>query len=832
MQAFAKLVTVSAALFLIIISSLVIAGLFSGHAVLLKIALTVTTSSFNAIILFFFSGLSFLALAYQHKKLTFFFAMVIASLSFFVLVQHMVDLPVPLENYFGFLDEGIRKTYLKRMSFESGLCFILFSLSLVLIARSRLNRSLFLIVLGFTLLILIMAVSSLLGHTLGITVIFKYFKMCVHTSIGFVILSATLRIYLAALSHQQKIDVSGFLFLEGGISISIIAVFLFFMLLLQQQEDIKGKVFQEAEKAKILTRRILINRLKIFESIVMLTAYSTQASKEKINAAYDIIQRSFPEFENFELVDSDFNRWEALFAPYELTPEFLSSLKEKILLPTSKAILYQPSMLTLQSRHQDAYQREVWIARLSKDPSSATFMVGLLNLQTLFEPVFSQELPEGYHVVLYKEGRKVFESASLQSLSRKGEMKNESDFEIFDTKWKIFVFIKPSVLYSLGSPLPIATVIFGLLLASLIAWSLYVFQLHIIRTRKFEELNDSVLNIQRIGKMGGLIWNLERGTIWCSEGTRGLLDIMEREKFRDLHVVFQKIPQPQRETLVSKIKSLATSKDALTYDEIYKIHTGGNDQYIRVKAGVSNFKDGLPSEITSIIYDATEDERVLRQLDYSRKIEALRKLTDGIAQDFKNVLTMIMGNLELLMAHFAGDATIKAKLTASVTALKQGSDLIEKLLIVLNSNSSTLSEKMGEPIKNQEAQDFSNSIKGDETLLIIEENSQVLEITASYLSVLGYQVIAVQQEEDALKSLKENSFIHLLIITMKESSVDYTELKDKLQKVNPHLKILYIAEPSMLTEKKINEPSLTKPYRMESLAHKIRSILGASKVSL
>jgi CheY-like chemotaxis protein len=556
----------------------------------------------------------------------------------------------------------------------------------------------------------------------------------------------------------------------------------------------------------------------------MLTAYSTQTSKEKINTAYDIIQRTFPEFENFELVDNDLNRWKTLFSSYELTPEFLNTLKEKIITPSSKTVLYQPSMLTLQLRQQDTSPtREIWISHLSKDRSPASFIVGFLNLKTLFEPVFSRELPEGYDVVLYKEGRKVFESAPLQSLTQHGEMKNESDFQIFDTKWKTLVFIKPSVFYSLGSPLPIATVIFGLLLASLVAWSLYVFQLHMIRTRKF--------NIQRIGKMGGVIWNIEKGSIWCSEGTRGLLDIKEREKFRDLYVVFQKIPQPQRETLVSKIKHLATGKDATPYDELYKVVTGDKDQYLRIKAGISNFKEDQPSEITIIVFDATEEERVLRHLDYSRKIAALKKLTDGIVQDFKNVLTMIMGNLELLMTHFNEESNEKKKLTSSIAAIKQGSDLIEKLLIVLNSNSSVLSAEEREPIQNMEAQDFSGSIKGDETLLIIEENSQVLEITASYLSVLGYQVMTFSDEKDALKNLKENSFIHLLIITMKDDAVDYTKLKSELQKTNPHLKILLIAEHAVLREKHINEPFLAKPYRMEALAFKIRNVLGASRVS-
>ena len=62
-------------------------------------------------------------------------------------------------------------------------------------------------------------------------------------------------------------------------------------------------------------------------------------------------------------------------------------------------------------------------------------------------------------------------------------------------------------------------------------------------------------------------------------------------------------------------------------------------------------------------------------------MEAVGQLTGGIGHDFNNLLTTILGNLELLGARLAGGDEPSARLLAAVrTAAERGAKLTTQLL--------------------------------------------------------------------------------------------------------------------------------------------------------
>ncbi len=90
---------------------------------------------------------------------------------------------------------------------------------------------------------------------------------------------------------------------------------------------------------------------------------------------------------------------------------------------------------------------------------------------------------------------------------------------------------------------------------------------------------------------------------------------------------------------------------------------------------------GIPWEgktaILAVNWDITLQKNNEEQLRQAQKMEAIGQLTAGVAHDFNNILTVIMGNCDLLEAKLgAGDLQNDAILRAS----KRGSDLTQRLL--------------------------------------------------------------------------------------------------------------------------------------------------------
>ena len=85
----------------------------------------------------------------------------------------------------------------------------------------------------------------------------------------------------------------------------------------------------------------------------------------------------------------------------------------------------------------------------------------------------------------------------------------------------------------------------------------------------------------------------------------------------------------------------------------------------------------LEQRVAAVISERTEAEAQLRQ---SQKMEAVGKLTGGVAHDFNNVLQVIGGNLQLLVRDVAGNIRAEQRLQTAIAAISRGSKLASQLL--------------------------------------------------------------------------------------------------------------------------------------------------------
>ena len=88
---------------------------------------------------------------------------------------------------------------------------------------------------------------------------------------------------------------------------------------------------------------------------------------------------------------------------------------------------------------------------------------------------------------------------------------------------------------------------------------------------------------------------------------------------------------------------------------------------------------GAPKEIFGTLLDVTERRRLEQQLVQSQKLDAIGKLTGGLAHDFNNMLTVVIGSLDRLRQSL-DDPTLLRRLDLALEGAHRCTDLTRRLL--------------------------------------------------------------------------------------------------------------------------------------------------------
>ena len=116
---------------------------------------------------------------------------------------------------------------------------------------------------------------------------------------------------------------------------------------------------------------------------------------------------------------------------------------------------------------------------------------------------------------------------------------------------------------------------------------------------------------------------------------------------------------------------------------------------------------------------------------------------------------------------------------------------------------------------------------GNETVLIVDDNTEVREVMAVILDSLGYEVLTAGDATEALGVIGSQRRIDLLVSDIVMSGgIDGFELACRARVLRPGLPVLLMSGYPAGSVERCDFPILHKPYRREQLAMHIRAALG------
>lgn len=124
--------------------------------------------------------------------------------------------------------------------------------------------------------------------------------------------------------------------------------------------------------------------------------------------------------------------------------------------------------------------------------------------------------------------------------------------------------------------------------------------------------------------------------------------------------------------------------------------------------------------------------------------------------------------------------------------------------------------------------------KGTETVLLVEDDVRVLELTSASLRELGYMVLVAGSAKDALGHLQTDVEVDLLLTDIVMPEMNGRKLADAALKTRPDLKVIFMTgfTKNAVVHNGVLDPGvnfLAKPFSLEELSAKIREVLETKR---
>jgi PAS domain S-box-containing protein len=124
--------------------------------------------------------------------------------------------------------------------------------------------------------------------------------------------------------------------------------------------------------------------------------------------------------------------------------------------------------------------------------------------------------------------------------------------------------------------------------------------------------------------------------------------------------------------------------------------------------------------------------------------------------------------------------------------------------------------------------------RGTETILLVEDDPQLRQLSSSVLAHCGYKVLVASGAEEGIAICKDNHRdIRLLITDVVMPRMNGRQLAEQIVQVSPNVKVLYISgyTSNAIVHYGVLDPGLwflPKPFTLSALVAKVREVLDSS----
>ncbi len=184
---------------------------------------------------------------------------------------------------------------------------------------------------------------------------------------------------------------------------------------------------------------------------------------------------------------------------------------------------------------------------------------------------------------------------------------------------------------------------------------------------------------ERIAHFGTVERNPQTGEGWWSDEVYRVLGITPKEGTPTFDTFLNYVHPDDREWVKEIIKKAI--EHSICGGDYRIIRPNGEVRAIHSEVKAYRDEVGNPNRIIATILDVSERKQLEQQLLQSQKMKALGRLAAGVAHDFNNILTGIMGFAELLSLQLPDDPKIRGDLSQVQGLAERAKALTRQLLI-------------------------------------------------------------------------------------------------------------------------------------------------------
>jgi len=139
--------------------------------------------------------------------------------------------------------------------------------------------------------------------------------------------------------------------------------------------------------------------------------------------------------------------------------------------------------------------------------------------------------------------------------------------------------------------------------------------------------------------------------------------------------------------------------------------------------------------------------------------------------------------------------------------------------------------QVDEPLTEEKAEVVKEIPRGNETILVVEDEETVRKLAVRSLKSLGYRVLDAPEGGMALLLCEEfKGRIHLILTDVVMPGMSGRKLAERLKQIHPEMKVLYMSgyTDNAILHHGILETGINfmqKPFTLENLARKVREVL-------